>query len=160
MYYSTTWIEVVQYRYFFLKVVLDSNRSTCTCLNKGGRMHGAEQAGSLAQTPPRQHTGRRSRRLQAPPWRLQAKFPAPARPRSLALVAMLRATAHRRLSPRPVCLRPASLAMEVAAPVPAVSKIRVTVTATNGIADARINEVRLYDAAGVISFPSKSKRTP
>jgi hypothetical protein len=35
------------------------------------------------------------------------------------------------------------LAMEVAAPVPAVSKIRVTVTATNGIADARINEVRL-----------------
>ena len=52
------------------------------------------------------------------------------------------------------------LAMEVAAPVPAVSKIRVTVTATNGIADARINEVRLYDAAGMISFPSKSKRTP
>ena len=39
------------------------------------------------------------------------------------------------------------------APVAAVSKVRVTVTATNGVADARINEIRLYDAGGVAPFP-------
>ena len=41
------------------------------------------------------------------------------------------------------------------APVPAVTKIRVTVTATNGITDARINEIRLYDAEGVAPFPKQ-----
>jgi hypothetical protein len=41
------------------------------------------------------------------------------------------------------------------APAPAMSKIRVTVTATNGIADARINEIRLYDAGGVAPFPKQ-----
>ena len=42
-----------------------------------------------------------------------------------------------------------------AAPAPKVGKVRVTVTATNGIADARINEIRLYDAEGVRPFPAK-----
>ena len=43
---------------------------------------------------------------------------------------------------------------EEAAPV-VVSDVRVTVTATNGIADARINEVRLYDANGLAPFPKQ-----
>eukprot|EP00035_Acanthoeca_spectabilis_P010173 m.180228 g.180228 ORF g.180228 m.180228 type:complete len:982 (+) comp14944_c2_seq1:161-3106(+) len=42
-----------------------------------------------------------------------------------------------------------------AAPVPPMSKLRVTVTATNGVADARINEIRLYDADGVSPFPAR-----
>lgn len=43
-----------------------------------------------------------------------------------------------------------------AAPVPALSKVRVVVTATNGIVDARINEIRLYDAEGVLPFPKRA----
>lgn len=42
-----------------------------------------------------------------------------------------------------------------AAPAPVVTKVRVTVTGTNGIADARINEIRLYDADGVKPFPTQ-----
>ena len=42
-----------------------------------------------------------------------------------------------------------------AASVSAVSSVLITVTATNGVADARINEVRLYDAGGVEPFPVK-----
>ena len=42
-----------------------------------------------------------------------------------------------------------------AAPAPRVDKVRVTVTATNGIGDARINEIRLYDVEGVRPFPTK-----
>ena len=45
-----------------------------------------------------------------------------------------------------------------AAAVPAVTAVRVTVTATNGIADARINEIRLYDAEGVAPFPRVPER--
>ncbi len=44
-----------------------------------------------------------------------------------------------------------------AAPAPVVTKVRVTVTATNGIADAHINEIRLYDAEGMSSFPRKTR---
>eukprot|EP00039_Didymoeca_costata_P020965 m.342960 g.342960 ORF g.342960 m.342960 type:complete len:959 (-) comp22149_c0_seq1:157-3033(-) len=40
-------------------------------------------------------------------------------------------------------------------PAPPVQQIRVTVTATNGIEDARINEIRLYDAQGIAPFPTK-----
>ena len=42
-----------------------------------------------------------------------------------------------------------------AAPAPAVTAVRVTVTKTNGYDDARINEIRLYDAEGVSPFPEK-----
>jgi len=45
-----------------------------------------------------------------------------------------------------------------AAAVPAATAVRVTVTATNGIADARINEIRLYDAEGVAPFPRVPER--
>ena len=38
-------------------------------------------------------------------------------------------------------------------PPPTVTEIRVTVTATNGIPNAHVNEIRLYDAAGVAPFP-------
>ena len=41
------------------------------------------------------------------------------------------------------------------APAKSVSAVRVVVTATNGIEEARINEVRLYDAAGAAPFPAK-----
>ena len=37
---------------------------------------------------------------------------------------------------------------------PTVSAVRVTVTATNGDPNARINEIRLYDEAGVTPFPT------
>eukprot|EP00040_Diaphanoeca_grandis_P032883 m.200152 g.200152 ORF g.200152 m.200152 type:complete len:924 (-) comp32764_c1_seq1:51-2822(-) len=40
-------------------------------------------------------------------------------------------------------------------PPVSVSALRVTVTATNGIANAHINEVRVYDADGVLPFPSR-----
>ena len=42
-----------------------------------------------------------------------------------------------------------------AAPVPAVRSVRVTVTATNGGANAHVNEIRLYDAAGMAPFPKR-----
>ena len=42
-----------------------------------------------------------------------------------------------------------------AAPAPLITKVRVAVTATNGIADARILEIRLYDADGVAPFPKR-----
>lgn len=42
-----------------------------------------------------------------------------------------------------------------AAPGPIVTRVRVVVTGTNGIADARINEIRLYDADGVKPFPKQ-----
>ena len=38
---------------------------------------------------------------------------------------------------------------------PVVKAVRVTVTGTNGCKDARINEVRLYDAEGEAPFPEK-----
>jgi hypothetical protein len=37
----------------------------------------------------------------------------------------------------------------------ALTDVRVTVTATNGLASAIINEVRLYAADGIHSFPTK-----
>eukprot|EP00040_Diaphanoeca_grandis_P039183 m.258359 g.258359 ORF g.258359 m.258359 type:complete len:885 (+) comp36477_c0_seq1:156-2810(+) len=40
-------------------------------------------------------------------------------------------------------------------PPVSVSAVRVTVTATNGIANAHINEIRLYDAKGVDPFPDR-----
>ena len=46
-------------------------------------------------------------------------------------------------------------AAEIASPVPNVTSIRVTVTATNGVPDARINEIRLYDAEGIAPFPKQ-----
>lgn len=42
-----------------------------------------------------------------------------------------------------------------AAPAPIVSAVRLTVSATNGVPDARVNEIRLYDADGVAPFPSR-----
>ena len=36
-----------------------------------------------------------------------------------------------------------------------LSEVRVTVTATNGIAQAHINEIRLYDEDGITPFPAK-----
>ena len=44
-----------------------------------------------------------------------------------------------------------------AAPAPVVTKVRVTVTATNGVPDAHINEIRLYETHGVASFPQKEQ---
>ena len=41
------------------------------------------------------------------------------------------------------------------APAPVVSAVRVTVTATNGIRNAHINEIRLYGAEGVTPFPKR-----
>ena len=55
--------------------------------------------------------------------------------------------------PQRVQLKSAQDLAAEAAPAPAVTKVRVTVTATNGVAEARINEVRLYDAAGLAPFP-------
>jgi hypothetical protein len=64
--------------------------------------------------------------------------------------------AHKPALPQRVQAKSAEdLAAEIA-PVPAVTRIRVTVTATNGIADAHINEVRLYGADGVEPFPKRS----
>lgn len=45
-----------------------------------------------------------------------------------------------------------------AAPAPhVVSRVRVTVTSTNGVPDAHINEIRLYDASGVAPFPTRQQ---
>ena len=55
--------------------------------------------------------------------------------------------------PQRVQLKSAQDLAAEAAPAPAVTKVRVTVTATNGVAEARINEIRLYDTAGVAPFP-------
>jgi hypothetical protein len=41
------------------------------------------------------------------------------------------------------------------APAKSVSAVRVVVTGTNGIEEARINEVRLYASAGLAPFPAK-----
>ena len=41
------------------------------------------------------------------------------------------------------------------APAKIVSAIRIVVTAINGIEEARIHEVRLYDAAGTAPFSTK-----
>ena len=41
--------------------------------------------------------------------------------------------------------------------VVSVSAIRITVTSTNGIANAVVNEVRLYDHDGVQPFPTKGR---
>lgn len=43
----------------------------------------------------------------------------------------------------------------VAAPVPLVHKLRVLVTASNGVPQARINEIRVYDADGLAPFPKR-----
>jgi hypothetical protein len=42
-------------------------------------------------------------------------------------------------------------------PVPSVLKLRVLVTATNGVPQARINEIRVYDADGLAPFPKQPK---
>lgn len=47
-------------------------------------------------------------------------------------------------------------AAALAVPTPVVSALRVTVTATNGVATARINEIRAYAADGAAPFPSRS----
>jgi hypothetical protein len=39
--------------------------------------------------------------------------------------------------------------------VPTISDLRVSVTATNGVPTARINEIRAYTADGVGTFPSR-----
>ena len=39
----------------------------------------------------------------------------------------------------------------------ALSEVRITVTATNGIAAAHVNEVRLYAEDGVAPFPAMPK---
>lgn len=46
-------------------------------------------------------------------------------------------------------------ALSSIAPAKSVSAVRVVVTGTNGIEEARINEVRLYDSAGLAPFPAK-----
>ena len=48
----------------------------------------------------------------------------------------------------------ADLKREASAPF-MTSRVRVTVTATNGIQDARILEVRIYDEDGLRPFPVK-----
>jgi hypothetical protein len=47
-------------------------------------------------------------------------------------------------------------AAALAVPTPVVSALRVTVIATNGVATARINEIRAYAADGAAPFPSRS----
>jgi hypothetical protein len=62
------------------------------------------------------------------------------------------------VSPAPPQRVQAKTAEDIAAlraPAPLVSKVRVTVTATNGISHARINEIRIYDASGVAPFPQQ-----
>jgi hypothetical protein len=39
----------------------------------------------------------------------------------------------------------------------ALSNVRVTVTATNGLSSAHINEIRLYGSDGVSPFPTQPK---
>eukprot|EP01047_Picozoa_sp_COSAG01_P071996 COSAG01_NODE_11335_length_1955_cov_1.342672_2_plen_63_part_00 len=39
----------------------------------------------------------------------------------------------------------------------ALSNVRVTVTATNGLSSAHINEIRLYGSDGVPPFPTQPK---
>ena len=62
------------------------------------------------------------------------------------------------LSPGPTVVRPStdhdSLDRAPAAPL---SEVRVTVSATNGIAFAVVNEVRLYDQQGERPFPTQPK---
>lgn len=41
-------------------------------------------------------------------------------------------------------------------PAPRVQKLRVVVTATNGVSQARINEIRMYDTDGLAPFPKQS----
>lgn len=43
------------------------------------------------------------------------------------------------------------------APAPRVQKLRVLVTATNGVKQARINEIRVYDSDGLAPFPEQPK---
>ena len=50
----------------------------------------------------------------------------------------------------------ASAVREPAVALGPLSEVRVTVTATNGIGQARINEIRLYGEDGVAPFPAKA----
>ena len=41
--------------------------------------------------------------------------------------------------------------------LPRMHKLRVVVTASNGVSQARINEIRVYDAEGLAPFPKQQQ---
>eukprot|EP01065_Artemidia_motanka_P040242 TRINITY_DN49_c2_g1_i1.p1 TRINITY_DN49_c2_g1~~TRINITY_DN49_c2_g1_i1.p1 ORF type:complete len:881 (+),score=236.13 TRINITY_DN49_c2_g1_i1:62-2644(+) len=57
--------------------------------------------------------------------------------------------------PTPPTVAAARAPVRAAPAAASVSSVRITVTATNGIADAHVNEVRLYETDGIEPFPSK-----